>query len=157
MPGYRTLSAHVGGQVAELVREAELRQREGDLAIAAELLERAIDHAASAQGSLPAWACGRLASLYRSLSRYDDEVALLERYCESSVTDEAKTRFIARLSKARAIAERRRRIENGALRTVKEAKSRLRTTGRGAAARDDSLRAAHLMLKSAGGAGGQHT
>lgn len=157
MPGYRSLSVHVGGQVAELVREAEHRQRDGDLAAAATLLERAIEEAAIAHGMLPAWACGRLASIYRSLARYDDEVALLERYCESSVTEDAKSRFIARLSKARAIADRRRRLDNGALRTVKEAKSRLRSTGRGAAAREAALRAAHLMLESSGGASDRPT
>jgi len=149
MPGYRTLSPRVGGQVAELVREAEHRQREGDLAAAAELLERAIADVAGTQGALPAWACGRLAAIYRTLSRYDDEVALLERYCESSVTEEAKTRFIARLSKARAIAERRRRLDNGALRTVKEAKGRLHKSGR-KGMREAELRAAHAMLESAG-------
>jgi HD superfamily phosphodiesterase len=142
------LPPRVAGQSAELVREAESKQRDGDLVAAAELLERAIEHGIIAQGALPAWACGRLAAIYRSLSRYDDEVALLERYCESSVTDDAKTRFVARLSKARAIAERRRRLDNGALKTVKEAKSRLRT--RRTTAREATLRAAHLMLDAGG-------
>lgn len=131
MPGYHTLSTHVRGTSAELVREAEQRQRDGDLRAAAELLECAIEHAAVEEGALPAWAFGRLAAIYRSMGRHDDEVALLERFCESSVTEEAKSRFVARLSKARAIADRKRRFESGALDTVKEAKSRLRKTRRG--------------------------
>lgn len=142
------LPLRVAGPFAELVREAESRQRDGDLVAAAQLLERAIEQGVSAQGAIPAWACGRLAAIYRSMSRYDDEVALLERYCDSSVTDEAKSRFVARLSKARAIAERRRRLDNGALKTVKEAKSRLRTVR--ATKREASLRAAYLMLEAGG-------
>ena len=58
---------------------------------------------------MPGWICGRLASIYRTLKRYDDEVMLLERYRESQTTEEARTRFDARLSKARAIADRKRR------------------------------------------------
>ena len=53
--------------------------------------------------------------VYRTLKRYDDEVELLERYRESQTSEEARTRFDARLSKARAIAERKRRPLTGAL------------------------------------------
>jgi len=73
---------------------------------------------------MPGWLCGRLASVYRSLKRYDDEVMLLERYRESQHSEDARTRFDARLSKARAIAERKRRAETGALETVREVRRR---------------------------------
>jgi hypothetical protein len=124
MPGYRTLSSRLLGSVAEMVREAESHQREGKFASAACLLERALDQATQEEGEMPAWICGRLASTYRSLQRHDDEVALLERYCESVVSDEARARFRARLSKARAIADRRRKTDTGALRTVREVRTR---------------------------------
>ena len=68
---------------------------------------------------LPGWLCGRLAALYRALKRYDDEVLLLERYRESQTSEEARTRFDARLSKARAIAERKRRTDTRALASVR--------------------------------------
>ena len=73
---------------------------------------------------LPGWVCGRLASIYRTLKRYDDEVLLLERYRESQTSEEARTRFDARLSKARAIADRKRRPETGALATVRQVRTR---------------------------------
>ena len=73
---------------------------------------------------MPGWVCGRLASIYRTLKRYDDEVELLERYRESQTSEEARTRFDARLSKARAIADRKRRPVTGALETVREVRHR---------------------------------
>jgi len=68
---------------------------------------------------IPGWLCGRLAALYRTIGRYDDEVHLLERYRESQRTEEARTRYDARLSKARIIAERKRRSDSGALQSVR--------------------------------------
>ena len=104
---------------------------------------------------MPGWICGRLASTYRTLKRYDDEVELLERYRESQSSEEARTRFDARLSKARAVAERKRRPVTGALETVRQVRhrssQRRRTPSRAqkaiasaeaAAARDGELRAA---------------
>ena len=73
---------------------------------------------------MPGWICGRLASIYRTLKRYDDEVELLERYRESQTSEEARTRFDARLSKARAVAERKRRPVTGALETVRQVRHR---------------------------------
>ena len=92
------------------------------------LLEHALDQATNDAGEVPTWICGRLAAVYRSLGRYEEEVRLLERYCDSELSEEASSRYRARLSKARAIAERRRKADTGALRTVREV--RLRSQGR---------------------------
>jgi len=133
MPGYRSLSTHLSGAAADHAREAEAHQRGGDAAMAAQLLEEALEASVRARPELPGWICGRLASIYRSLKRYDDEVMLLERYRESQTTEEARTRFDARLSKARAIAERKRRPVTGALETVRQVRRRSKERRRGTA------------------------
>jgi hypothetical protein len=120
MPGYRALSSSVTGTAADNAREAESLRRDGDPHTAVQLLESAIDVTRALNGELPGWLCGRLAALYRTLGRYDDEVLLLERYRESQRTEEARTRFDARLSKARTIAERKRRSDSGALSSVRK-------------------------------------
>jgi hypothetical protein len=124
MPGYRSLAAHLSGTAAEHAREAELRQRDGDPESAARLLEGALEASLRVRAEMPGWICGRLASIYRTLKRYDDEVELLERYRESQSSEEARTRFDARLSKARAIADRKRRSSTGALDTVRQVRFR---------------------------------
>lgn len=120
MPGYKSLPPSLTGNAADQVREAESCHRNGDSGSAVALLEEAFAASVATKGSLPGWVCGRLAALYRSLGRYDDEVHVLERYRESQTTDEARTRFDARLSKARAIAARKKRKENGALTSIRE-------------------------------------
>jgi hypothetical protein len=62
----------------------------------------AFDVVSHASGQL----CGRLAALYRSLNRYDAEVALLERYEATQLNEDARVRYKARQSKARSIAHR---------------------------------------------------
>ena len=124
MPGYRSLSSNLSGTAAEHAREAELSQRHGDPQTAALLLEEALAASLRVRPEMPGWVCGRLASIYRTLKRYDDEVELLERYRESQTSEEARTRFDARLSKARAIADRKRRPVTGALETVREVRHR---------------------------------
>jgi len=124
MPGYRSLSSHLSGVAAEHARLAEVRQRDGDAESAALLLEEALEASTRVRPELPGWVCGRLASIYRTLKRYDDEVALLERYRESQTSEEARNRFDARLSKARAIADRKRRSDTGALATIRQVRSR---------------------------------
>ena len=124
MPGYRALSSHISGRAADHAREAEVRQRDGDPEAAARLLEEALEASVRVRPELPGWVCGRLASIYRTLKRYDDEVLLLERYRESQTSEEARTRFDARLSKARAIADRKRRPDTGALATVRQVRTR---------------------------------
>lgn len=133
MPGYRSLSAHLSGTAADHAREAEVHQRGGDAAMAAQLLEEALEASVRTRPEMPGWICGRLASIYRSLKRYDDEVMLLERYRESQTTEEARTRFDARLSKARAIADRKRRPVTGALETVRQVRRRSKERRRGPA------------------------
>jgi hypothetical protein len=133
MPGYRSLSTHLSGTAADHAREAEAHQRGGDAAMAAQLLEEALEASVLTRPEMPGWICGRLASIYRSLKRYDDEVMLLERYRESQTTEEARTRFDARLSKARAIADRKRRPVTGALETVRQVRRRSKERRRGPA------------------------
>jgi hypothetical protein len=94
--------------------------------MAARLLEEVLDHSVRSTGEHPSWICGRLASLYRQLERYDDEVALLERHRDLHLGDDARSRFTARLAKARTLAHRQRPLDSGALRTVRESKRRLR-------------------------------
>src|SRR3982751_5982734 len=96
MPGYRSLSSHLSGSAADHAREAELHQRSGDSETAARLLEEALEASVRVRPELPGWICGRLASIYRTLKRYDDEGLLLERYRESQTSEGARTRFDAR-------------------------------------------------------------
>lgn len=107
------------GPAAEHVRYAEVLQRAGDPDEAVCMLETTLDLYARTNPELPGWLCGRLAALYRALKRYDDEVVLLERYRESQSSEDARTRFDARMSKARAIAERKRRTDTRALSSVR--------------------------------------
>jgi len=131
MPGYRSLSSQISGAAAERAREAELQQRGGDVEAAALLLEEALAASLRVRPEMPGWICGRLASIYRTLRRYDDEVALLERYRDSQSSEEARNRFDARISKARAIADRKRRSETGALVTVRQVRVRASQRRRG--------------------------
>jgi hypothetical protein len=107
------------GPAAEHVRYAEVLQRAGDPDEAVRMLESTLDLYACTNPELPGWLCGRLAALYRALKRYDDEVVLLERYRESQSSEDARTRFDARMSKARAIAERKRRTDTRALSSIR--------------------------------------
>ena len=131
MPGYRALSSAVTGQVADSAREAELLRREGEPETAVLLLEEALAASRRTTVALPGWLCGRLAALYRTLGRHDDEVALLEHYRDSQSSDEARSRYDARLSKARTIAERKRRSESGALSSVRKVLGTARRRVRG--------------------------
>lgn len=127
MPGYKALPSFMTGAAADQVREAEARHRTGDSAMAVQLLEEALAASVAARPAYPGWLCGRLAALYRTLGRYDDEVHLLERYRESQTSEEARTRYDARLCKARTIAERKRRPDSGALDSVRASLGRRRT------------------------------
>jgi hypothetical protein len=127
MPGYKALPSFMTGAAADQVREAEARHRTGDSAMAVQLLEEALAASVAVRPAYPGWLCGRLAALYRTLGRYDDEVHLLERYRESQTSEEARTRYDARLCKARTIAERKRRPDSGALDSVRASLGRPRT------------------------------
>jgi hypothetical protein len=124
MPGYKPLPTTVTGPEADQVRQAESRSRGGNPEAAVRLLEEALKASLVLRSELPGWLCGRLAALYRTLGRYDDEVRLLEHYRDSQRTEEARTRYDARLSKARTIAERKRRPDSGALASVRAAMGR---------------------------------
>lgn len=115
------------GEAADQAREAEARHRTGDSEAAVHLLEEALAASLGARSEYPGWLCGRLAALYRTLGRYDDEVLLLERYRDSQTSEEARTRYDARLSKARTIAERKRPTQSGALDSVRAALGRPRS------------------------------
>jgi hypothetical protein len=127
MPGYKALPSFMTGAAADQVREAEARHRTGDSAAAVHLLEEALAASVAARPAYPGWLCGRLAALYRTLGRYDDEVHLLERYRETQTSEEARTRYDARLCKARTIAERKRRPDSGALDSVRASLGRPRS------------------------------
>jgi len=125
MPGYKNLPEHFSGRVAEGVRFAEVLQRAGANEDAVHLLERTLEICVASSPEIPGWLCGRLAALYRTLKRYDDEVRLLERYRDShQLSDDAHSRFDARLSKARAIADRNNRTDTRALASVRKVMSR---------------------------------
>jgi hypothetical protein len=124
MPGYKSLPDRFDGLAAEQARIAEALQRAGANEDAAHLLEAALDVCAAQTPELPGWLCGRLAALYRTLKRHDDEVRLLMRYRDSQTSEEARARFDTRLSKAQAIAERKSRTDTRMLTSVRSAPSR---------------------------------
>ncbi len=132
MPGYRAIAVSLTGPVAEGARAAEAHQREGDSAAAVRMLEEALAASLTQRPEMPGWLVGRLAALYRSLERYDDEVFLLERYQKTQSSEESRTRYDARLSKARTIAARKRPRDSEALASVRrvmgETRSRARKT-----------------------------
>jgi hypothetical protein len=150
MPGYKALPSFMTGEAADQVREAEARHRIGDSAAAVQLLEEALAASIAVRAVYPGWLCGRLAALYRTLGRYDDEVLLLERYRDSQLSEEARTRYDARLCKARTIAERKRRPESGALDSIRVSLGRPRTRRPRNVAAAAPLRAPVLMGVSAG-------
>ncbi|MEP6730944.1 MAG: hypothetical protein ABJE10_09910 [bacterium] len=113
------MSPSVTGSIADQVREADTSHRFGDKPNAIELLQEALETCRSQHEPLPGWLCGRLAAQYRAMGRCDDEVQLLEEYRDSQVAEDSRTRFDARLSKARTLAERNRRQENGAVASVR--------------------------------------
>jgi hypothetical protein len=127
MPGYRALSRKTAGGAASETRLAEAVQRHGDLPGATRLLEAALAASEEVSPVLPGWLCGRLAALYRTQGRYDDEVHLLERYRESQLSEDTRTRYDARLSKAQAIAHKKRRTDSTALDSIRVLTRRRRT------------------------------
>jgi hypothetical protein len=127
MPGYRSIPTSFTGDAAESVRAAALLTKNGDLAGAAALLEEALAASLLVRHEMPGWLCGRLAVLYRSLGRLEDEVHLLERYCDSQTSDDARSRYDARLSKARTLLARKRPTnDSGANASVRELLQRRR-------------------------------
>ncbi len=133
MPGYKPLPSAINGETAEQVRLAEAS--DSDRAI--ELLEQAVESARSRGEPLPHYLCGRLAQLYRTLERFDDEATVLEAFRDSQTDERERSRYDARLSKAHALADRTRRTDNGALASIRNLRK-----PRGRASGDDDARAA---------------
>jgi hypothetical protein len=123
MPGYRELPESLTGAAADRAREAARLEQAGDRPGAAQLYEAALAASLREWPEVPAFLCGRLAMLYRTLGRHADEVALLEKYRDSQRTDEARTRFDARLSKASALAVKNQPRDSTALASVRAIRS----------------------------------
>jgi hypothetical protein len=123
MPGYRELPDSLTGAAADSAREAARCEQAGDRQGAVQLYEAALAALLRESPEVPAFLCGRLAMLYRSLGRHADEVALLEQYRDSQRADEARTRFDARLSKALALAVKNQPRDSTALASVRAIRS----------------------------------
>jgi hypothetical protein len=119
MPGYRALTEAIHGLVADRVREATALERDGDTLGALLRYEEALAAQVAERREMPAFLCGRLAMVYRRLGLLDEEVALLEQYRDSQRTDEARSRYQARLFKARALADKKRHQDSGALASIR--------------------------------------
>ena len=130
MPGFRSLPDAVTGSVADLAREAMALEDRGDYDGAIAMFEQAIAWALTERPELPGFVCGRLAASYRRAGRYQDELDLLERYRDSQTAEDARARFDARLSKARALAEKHRRTDSAALASVRAIKPSTRRARR---------------------------
>lgn len=123
MPGYRELPDSLTGVAADRAREAARLEAAGDRPGAVVLYEAALAASLVESPEVPAFLCGRLAMLYRTLGRHADEVALLEQYRDSQGTDEARSRFDARLSKAIALAVKNEPRDSTALASVRAIRS----------------------------------
>jgi hypothetical protein len=120
MPGYRTLPEHFSGAVADLTREADLLDKDGQPGMAIEVYERALAAAMLEDEVMPGFLCGRLALLYRRMGQHAEEVDLLERYQQSQTSEQERIRHDARLSKARALLQKSSRSnECGALASIR--------------------------------------
>jgi hypothetical protein len=123
MPGYRELPDSLTGAAADSAREAARLEAAGDREGAVVLYEAALAAALEESPEVPAFLCGRLAMLYRTLGRHADEVALLQHYRDSQATDDARSRFDARLSKAIALAVKNEPRDSTALASVRAIRS----------------------------------
>jgi tetratricopeptide (TPR) repeat protein len=132
MPGFRSLSDALTGSAADLSREAAALEESGDHAGAIAMFERALAASLADRAELPGFVCGRLAASYRRAGRYQDELDLLERYRDSQTDEDARSRFDARLSKARALADKHHRRDSAALASVRAIKPSARRGRRSA-------------------------
>lgn len=134
MPGFRILSLTVTGVAADIAREATALEALGNYAGAIALYERALTLSLAERPELPGFICGRLAAAYRHQAQYQDEVDLLERYRDSQTDEDARNRFDARISKARALSDKYTRSDSAALasvRAIKRSSRRSRPTANG--------------------------
>ena len=139
MPGYRELPDYLSGATAEIARDAARVEQAGDKEGAARLYEEALRTALLMSPEVPAFLCGRLAMLYRSLGRHADEVVLLEQYRDSQHADDARTRFDARLSKARALAIKHQPKDSTALTSIRSIRSPIESRRMRHVSADDGL------------------
>ncbi|CAN5142649.1 hypothetical protein BH09GEM1_BH09GEM1_19890 [soil metagenome] len=86
--------------------------------------EDAFSQALASGSELPSFLVGRLATLYRRLGRFDDEIYLLERFRDSLVNDDLQARYRARLTKAQALAAQHRMSDSVALASVRASRER---------------------------------
>ena len=132
MPGFRALAHNVTGRAAERAREAAALEEAGDQVGAITLYEQALNESLAERPELPGFVCGRLAAVYRRQGRFQDELDLLERYRDSQTDEDARSRFDARLSKARALADKHARSDSAALASVRAIKPSARRSRRAA-------------------------
>lgn len=108
MPSLEVNDRNTTGFTAQQIRIANALRREGNLPAAVLALELALSGCLADVPVVPAKLCRRLASLYRALGRYDDELRLLEHYRDSQIDAGNRSRFDSRLQEVRALIERRR-------------------------------------------------
>jgi hypothetical protein len=96
------------GFTAQQIGIANVLRRKGNLPAAALALELALSGCLAEVPVIPATLCRRLASLYRALGRYEDELRLLERYRDSQLDAGNRQRFDGRLREVRELVGRLR-------------------------------------------------
>ena len=119
MPGYRDIPDDWSGLVVDGARMAERLEASGDATAAIIAYEAVLRAALAVRPEWPGFVCGRLATLYRKVGRYGDEVTLLEGCCGSQTNDAERLRFQSRLSKARELEFQKARRDSGALASIR--------------------------------------
>jgi hypothetical protein len=123
VPGFPAIPP---GEDASLhaARIAEDYWRTGERCIAIALLEAALESCAALDPHLPCWLVLRVATAYRFMGRYDDEVDVLLRGRASLSESDDHFHYDARLTKAEALAERTHRTEYGAVTSLSRERKR---------------------------------
>jgi hypothetical protein len=106
MPAFPPLTDTAPDGHALAAAHADDLRREGRHAEAVAYLSGVIRDFEKQLDIVPAWPYGRLALIHRHLREYDNEVQVLERYQALVPDGTHRSRFAARLSKARALADR---------------------------------------------------
>ncbi|HEV7992400.1 MAG TPA: hypothetical protein VGP25_11290 [Gemmatimonadaceae bacterium] len=106
MPAFPPLPDAAPRAHADAAAHADQLLKAGRRADAIAYLSGMIEELERETEPVPAWPYGRLALLHRHARNYDDEVRVLERYQALVPDGTQRTRFAARLSKARALADR---------------------------------------------------
>jgi hypothetical protein len=106
MPAFPPLRATAPPEHADAAAHADELRQAGRHAEAVVYLSGVIRDLEQLPAHVPAWPYGRLALIHRYRREYDDEVRVLERYQTLVPDGTHRSRFAARLSKARALADR---------------------------------------------------